>query len=143
MSYSISLDSPLSLYSIPVVWLVWVTAIQKAIGYNNVQPRSNVTRVLDTSKKISPEVSRRIQRMEGAHMNGNEVLPLWIGGRNFAGLDNRTLNIAALAFIGLRVAGSASWLRSLVFNAASLVHLTLFVKSGNALLALAKAKALA
>lgn len=45
--------------------------------YLSVQPRSNITKVVN-NKNISPELAARIQRMEGAHLNGNEAFPLWV-----------------------------------------------------------------
>ena len=119
LSSFINMDSPLSLYSIPVVYFTsfypsmlkvrifslitkeriscchQFLAIDKAIGYNkcvelscqkyrrnaniclSVQPRSNTSK-LANNKQISPELAARIQRMEGAHLNGNEAFPLWV-----------------------------------------------------------------
>lgn len=30
------------------------------------------------NKIIAPDLAARIQRMEGAHLNGNEAFPLWV-----------------------------------------------------------------
>ncbi|KAF8152827.1 hypothetical protein K438DRAFT_1987693 [Mycena galopus ATCC 62051] len=80
---STPLSNPLSLYSIPAVWLtaffpviLKTAAITKLKGFNNVQPRGNTGRVSSDSK-IPPEAAQRIERMEGAHFNGNENFPLW------------------------------------------------------------------
>ncbi|KAF8152841.1 FAD dependent oxidoreductase-domain-containing protein [Mycena galopus ATCC 62051] len=66
-----SLSTPLSLYSIPAAWLtaffpviLKTAAITKLKGFNN-------------DSKIPPEAAQRIERMEGAHFNGNENFPLW------------------------------------------------------------------
>ncbi|KAJ7474119.1 hypothetical protein FB451DRAFT_1247918 [Mycena latifolia] len=106
------LSSALSLYSIPAVWvtafvpvMLKSAAITKVKGYNNVQPRGNTSRV--TADKAIPEaVSARIERMEGAHLNGNENLPIWFAAvlaANFAGLDNYTLNVVSIAYVCGRV----------------------------------------
>ncbi|KAJ7038705.1 hypothetical protein C8F04DRAFT_1231874 [Mycena alexandri] len=79
------------------------TAVVK--GFNNVQPRTNVGRVA-ADAKIPPAVAARIERMEGAHMNGNENFPLWAAAvlaGNFAGLDNRTMNIISIVYFCGRV----------------------------------------
>ncbi|KAJ7019494.1 hypothetical protein C8F04DRAFT_1147371 [Mycena alexandri] len=102
----------LSFYSIPAVWLTAFVpvmlksvAINKVKGFNNVQPRTNVGRVA-ADAKIPPAVAARIERMEGAHMNGNENFPLWAAAvlaGNFAGLDNRTMNIISIVYFCGRV----------------------------------------
>ncbi|TFK48895.1 hypothetical protein OE88DRAFT_434515 [Heliocybe sulcata] len=108
----VTLSTPLAIYSIPVVWLTTFYPmtlkrglIGRTIGYNNMQPRSNTQRMAKDAA-VSPEVADRIERMEGAHSNGNEILPLWIGAialSNHARLLSRNVNIAAITFIGLRV----------------------------------------
>jgi uncharacterized MAPEG superfamily protein len=55
---------------------VLVRNIEADIDFS-VQPRSNISKVAN-NKKISPELAARLQRMEGAHLNGNEVFPLWV-----------------------------------------------------------------
>ena len=121
LSSFINLDSPLSLYSIPVVYftsfypttlkvcifsfiakerifhiatsssrltkLLDTTSASNFLVRNiegrdanihlSVQPRSNTSKVAN-DKNISPELAARIQRMEGAHLNGNEAFPLWV-----------------------------------------------------------------
>ena len=42
---------------------------------NSIQPRASVE--LCKKKGIPDEVVRRMQRLEGAHNNGNEGFPLW------------------------------------------------------------------
>ncbi|KAF9051325.1 hypothetical protein BJ165DRAFT_1322368, partial [Panaeolus papilionaceus] len=100
--------SPLSLYSIPVVWFTsfypstWkFLSIDNTIGYDNVQPRSN-----PSNPRLSPEYAKRLERMIGAHNNGNENAPLWyaaIIAGNIAGLDNRWLNTMSAYYIVTRV----------------------------------------
>ncbi|KAJ7259820.1 hypothetical protein C8J57DRAFT_1184994 [Mycena rebaudengoi] len=102
----------LSLYSIPAVWLtaffpvmMKTATIATVRGFNNVQPRRNTVRVYQ-DKNVTPEILARIERMEGAHLNGNENLPIWIAAilaGNFAGLDNKILNQASLAYFVGRV----------------------------------------
>ncbi|KAJ6560008.1 hypothetical protein B0H19DRAFT_1069716 [Mycena capillaripes] len=107
------LSSPLSLYSIPAVWLTAFSpvllrtrAISQVKNYNNVQPRRNTSSVV-LDKNIPPALAARIERMEGAHWNGNENFPLWIAAilaGNMVGLDDYTLNVASIAY-ELSVAG--------------------------------------
>ncbi|KAK7008041.1 hypothetical protein R3P38DRAFT_2792137 [Favolaschia claudopus] len=120
------LSSPLSLYSIPVVWLTayvpvalkgravmqdsgrrdWQSKDVQQVGglrfvLGSVQPRSNVGRVAGDDK-IPRDVAARIERMEGAHLNGLENFPIWaiaVLAGNFAGLDNYTMNIASITYI--------------------------------------------
>ncbi|KAJ7152397.1 hypothetical protein C8R46DRAFT_1121197 [Mycena filopes] len=106
------LSTPLSFYSIPAVWLTAFVpvmlksrAINKVKPYNNVQPRANVSRVAGDAK-IPPAVAARIERMEGAHMNGNENFPLWVAAvlaGNVAGLDTGVLNILSIVYFCGRV----------------------------------------
>ncbi|KAF8814704.1 hypothetical protein BYT27DRAFT_7205670 [Phlegmacium glaucopus] len=142
------MESPLSLYSIPVVWFTafypatWkFLTIDKAIGYNNVQPRLNITKVAN-NKNISPDLAARIQRMEGAHLNGNEAFPLWVAAvlaGNYAGLESRWLNTMSASYVVLRLLfnhvyinhekPSTSWLRTLVFFAGLSIPMTILVKA--------------
>ncbi|KAJ7052906.1 hypothetical protein C8F01DRAFT_1032740 [Mycena amicta] len=106
------LDNALSLYSIPAVWLsAFVPVVFKTMtitrvkGFNNVQPRANVARV-SGDKAVPPEVVARIQRMEGAHLNGMENFPLWAAAvlaANYAGLDHRTVNVISIVYFLGRV----------------------------------------
>ena len=65
--------------------------------------------------KVSPGLALRLARMEGAHMNGNEAMPLWFAAvvstraqithtfsrcvvkiaGNLVGMDHRYLNVLA------------------------------------------------
>ncbi|KAJ7456905.1 hypothetical protein FB451DRAFT_598016 [Mycena latifolia] len=108
----VTLSTPLSLYSIPAVWLtaflpvtMKTILIQQVKGYNNLEPRPNTSRI-GTDKAIPPAVAARILRMEGAHLNGYENFPIWIAAvlaGNMAGLDNYTLNVTSLLYIAGRV----------------------------------------
>jgi len=117
--------------------------IDKHAGYDNVQPRANTKKLLENGT-ISKEIASRAERLEGAHLNGNEILPLWIGAvlaGNFAGISNHTLNVASAIFIALRVSynyiytnattAAASRLRTIVWLLSMGVPLYLLVKSGN------------
>ncbi|KAJ7146108.1 hypothetical protein C8R44DRAFT_863915 [Mycena epipterygia] len=107
----VTLSTPLSLYSIPAVWLtaflpvtLKTMLIEKVKGYNNLEPRPTTSKIA-ADKGIPPAVAARILRMEGAHLNGYENFPIWIAAvlaGNMAGLDNYTLNVASLLYIGGR-----------------------------------------
>ncbi|KAF9446689.1 hypothetical protein P691DRAFT_732772 [Macrolepiota fuliginosa MF-IS2] len=154
MFSSVNLSSPLSLYSIPVVWFTafypnaWkFSTINNTIGYDNVQPRSNTAKFSE-NKNISPRLAAKVQRMEGAHLNGNEAFPLWtaaILAANIAGLDNALMNKVSLAYIGLRVLFNqvyinqetvgTSWFRTAVFFASNLMPMTLLIRAAQKLAA--------
>ncbi|KLO19331.1 hypothetical protein SCHPADRAFT_935405 [Schizopora paradoxa] len=149
---SFSLDSPLSLYSIPVVWFTTFypmnmkfRLITKHMGYNNCQPRANTKKILE-SGSVPKDIAARAERLEGAHLNGNEILPMWIGAvlaGNLVGLPNSTLNTASAVFIALRICyntiyinhttAGLSNLRTVVWLASMGVPITLFVKAANLL----------
>ncbi|TFK70174.1 hypothetical protein BDN72DRAFT_839383 [Pluteus cervinus] len=103
-------STPLSLYSIPVAWFValYPTSLKvflarSTTGYDNLEPRRTVASLAD--KKNDPAVVAKAARMEAAHMNGNEAFPLWVAGvlaANFAGVDQRALNVLSLLYIILR-----------------------------------------
>ncbi|KAJ3574433.1 hypothetical protein NP233_g1759 [Leucocoprinus birnbaumii] len=142
--------SSLSLYSIPVVWftalypnLLKFRLIDRSIGYNNVQPRSNVAHATE-HQNIPPQVAAKIQRMEGAHLNGNEAFPLWTSAiivANIANLDHGFINTVALAYIATRIlfnqvyinheSSSASWIRTAIFFVSVSMPMTLLVKGAN------------
>ncbi|KAL5523224.1 hypothetical protein ACEPAF_1491 [Sanghuangporus sanghuang] len=150
---SILLNTPLSLYSIPVVWYtsfypmnVKFALIQKTMGYNKIvslQPRANTKRIME-DPSVPRDVAERVERLEGAHLNGNEILPLWIGAvlaGNMAGISNKTLNIASAGFIATRMLYNyvyinqstvrASWTRSALFFTSLGFPMYLLVKAGN------------
>ncbi|KAJ7612734.1 hypothetical protein FB45DRAFT_939656, partial [Roridomyces roridus] len=105
-------STPISLYTIPLVWATALipaamrnVALVSIKKFNNVSPRANTTRTR-SDKAVPPEVSARIDRMEAAHMNGNENLPLWAAAvlaANFAGLDTRTVNIVSIVYLVGRI----------------------------------------
>ncbi|KAF8636934.1 hypothetical protein AX17_003185 [Amanita inopinata Kibby_2008] len=148
------LSSPLSLYSIPVIWFtgfyphVWMMwKVFNANGWTNAAPRSNVDK-LKENKRFSPEFTAYIERIRGAHVNGTEILPVWIAGvlaGNYAGLDNHTLNTHALAFIALRnfynytyfnqQSEARGYFRSCIFIASISVPFSLILKAAEALAA--------
>ncbi|KAJ6554569.1 hypothetical protein B0H19DRAFT_150669 [Mycena capillaripes] len=146
----VSLSSPLSMYSIPAVWLtaflpftMKTILIQRTRGYNdlNLAPRQSTSRVV-SDKAISPAVAARILRMEGAHLNGYENLPIWIAAvlaGNIARLDNYTLNVASLLYIGGRITYNyiyfnqatefQSWVRTAVYFGTLSLPMYLIFKS--------------
>ncbi|EPQ50925.1 hypothetical protein GLOTRDRAFT_141378 [Gloeophyllum trabeum ATCC 11539] len=148
----VTLSSPLSLYSIPVVWFIaFVNAplrtsyITKVAGrFNNADPRGNVKRLLEKN----PEAGARAARMEAANANGNEILPLWAAAvlaGNYAGLENKTLNVCSAAFIALRAlynyiyvnqkTHSQGNLRTITWFAGVFIPLGLLIKAANKVLA--------
>ncbi|KAJ6478628.1 hypothetical protein C8R47DRAFT_639837 [Mycena vitilis] len=151
----ISLSTPLSLYSIPAVWLTaFLPVTLKTIlmqqttakGYNNLEPRQCTSRIATgIDKGVPPAIAARILRMEGAHLNGYENLPIWIAAvlaGNMAHLDNYTLNVASLLYIGGRIAYNyvyfnqvtefQSWVRTgIFFGTLSLPMYLLFKAAAN------------
>ncbi|KAL0960195.1 hypothetical protein HGRIS_011829 [Hohenbuehelia grisea] len=135
----LTLTSPLSLYSIPVIWFsafypntLKFLLIDKTLGYDNTLPRGNPNRLAAAESKreaaTPSEVSLRAQRMDGAHMNGNENFPLWVAAilaGNLVGLDNYTLNTVSIAYVATRLLYNhiyinhntvlKGWLRTIVF----------------------------
>ncbi|KAJ7153547.1 hypothetical protein C8R43DRAFT_1002468 [Mycena crocata] len=130
----VTLSTPLSLYSIPAVWLtaflpvtMKTMLIQKVKGYNNLEPRATTSRI-GTDKGLPPAIAARILRMEGAHLNGYENFPIWVAAvlaGNIAGLDSYTLNVVSLFYIAGRITYNyiyfnqatefQSWVRSGVY----------------------------
>ncbi|EKM57676.1 uncharacterized protein PHACADRAFT_138913 [Phanerochaete carnosa HHB-10118-sp] len=109
----LSINTPgLALYSIPGVWFiafypsfVRFLKLSSTIGWNNVQPRSNMARLKD-NQKLDQATRDRLARMIGAHENGMENLPLWIGAvlaGYTAGIPHSTLNTFAVGYVGLRL----------------------------------------
>ncbi|KAF7312890.1 hypothetical protein MKEN_00973400 [Mycena kentingensis (nom. inval.)] len=129
------MDKQLSFFSIPAVWVTaFVPVILKSYtivkvkGFNNVQPRGNVARVKE-DKSIPVDVAARIERMEGAHMNGNEAFPLWAAAvlaANYAGLPNHTVNSIAIAYFFARVFYNIIYITSSTRAMGSLRSLTWF-----------------
>jgi len=108
----VSLSSPLSIYAIPAMWVVSYypsfmkgLIMRKAGTFDNVQPRSSIAR-LSEKKNVPPELVARLARMEGAHMNGLEILPFFglaVLAGNYAGVDNYTLNKISGLYILTRI----------------------------------------
>ncbi|EIN08264.1 hypothetical protein PUNSTDRAFT_143904 [Punctularia strigosozonata HHB-11173 SS5] len=150
MPYTLA-TTGLSLYSIPAAYFAALyphilknILIQKTIGLNNVHPRSQLKRL----EEKNPTVFARADRMYSAHVNGNEIFPLWAAAvlaGNYAGLSPETLNTFALAFIGSRVLYNTIYisdslnriaggrLRSLVWMISVVTPLTLLFKAANKL----------
>ncbi|KAI0082387.1 hypothetical protein K474DRAFT_1702908 [Panus rudis PR-1116 ss-1] len=149
---SFNLNTPFSLYSIPVAYFVglWPAKrraglIDQTIGFDNTLPRANVGR-LHEYPDVSPEVTERAERLEGAHKNSLEILPLWIGAvltGNIAGLDDVFLNIASASFLGLRLlynfiyvnqkSNRQGTLRSITWLAGLSIPITVIVRAANRL----------
>jgi len=108
----LTLDSPLSLFAIPILFATVQyphfakgALIAKSLGhFNNVTPRNNVERC---AKKEVPHVTiEKMERMQAAHMNGNEGFALWaisIVAANLFGVETRTNNLVAGGLIIGRV----------------------------------------
>ncbi|KIJ41119.1 hypothetical protein M422DRAFT_209565 [Sphaerobolus stellatus SS14] len=146
----ITLATPLSLYSIPIVWFVGFyphnrryALIDRTIGWDNVNPRSNTKETL-LQKGMAPELVQRAANLAGAHQNGFEIFPLWAAAvltANFVGVDHSTVNIVSGAFIGLRLlfnyvyinqdSKAKSGIRTLLWFVGALLPHYLLVKSAN------------
>jgi len=108
---TLNIDSPLSLYAIPLLYLTimgphlkkgaLLAKILKA--YPNVNPRAGIE--MCRRKDVPAELIAKLERMQGAHNNGFENFPLWassIIAANVAGVDPRTTNIVATGLIASR-----------------------------------------
>lgn len=97
--------------------------------------------------KATPELVAKVERYQGAHENAAEINPFWIGAvlaGHFAGLESRYLNLASVAFIGMRVlynyvyvnqsSQKQSYLRTIVWFAGFMIPIALFVQAGNRLI---------
>ncbi|THH00430.1 hypothetical protein EW026_g2101 [Hermanssonia centrifuga] len=148
----ITLDTPLALYSIPAIWYTAFYPVNakfvsmlKTTGYDNLKPRANTGRVKELPF-VDTKVAERYARLDGAHENGMENLPLWIGAilaGHIAGLSNRTMNIFSVAYITTRMLYNyvyinqstiaQSNLRSGLYFFGLSMPLTLLIKSANKL----------
>ncbi|KAI0338041.1 hypothetical protein BDW22DRAFT_1363408 [Trametopsis cervina] len=147
----INLDSALSLYSIPAIWLTaFYPAAMKTgilrdtpVGYNNLHPRGNVERA-KTAANVDKAAFQRAARCEGAHLNGMENLPIWFAAilaAHLAGLPNRTLNLVSAAYVVTRVVynyvyinqstPAQGWLRSAAYFTGLAMPLGLLIQSAN------------
>ncbi|PPQ72874.1 hypothetical protein CVT24_001548 [Panaeolus cyanescens] len=112
----VSLTDNLSLYSIIGMWVISYyptfaksAMLTKARAFNNVVPRSNISRLAD-KKHVPQDVAARAARAEGAHLlglaltlsiippdqNGVEAMPFFglaVLAGNYAGIDNYTMNV--------------------------------------------------
>jgi len=115
----VSLSEPLSLYSIPALWLItYYPSFKKSFimnkrgAWNNVVPRSNIARIAE-KKSINPELASRLVLMDGAHQNGLENMYFFsaaVLAGNYAGLSNEQLNTAAGLFVLCRLAYNYAYL---------------------------------
>ncbi|KZV97375.1 hypothetical protein EXIGLDRAFT_731075 [Exidia glandulosa HHB12029] len=142
------LDAPLSLFSIPIVWIAQfipmhmrVRAFKAKMGWNNLEPRRNIER-LENDPKVDKAFLQRVVRLDGAHQNGLEAFPLWAAAvivGNMAGMDNRTLNVCSALFVGGRVLFTylyvkqktvvQSYVRSIVWTATTVISLYMLTHS--------------
>jgi len=146
-----SLETPgLSLWSIPAAYVIAFypmnakfRLIGRTTGYDNVEPRSNLERF---SKKVPAETAALARRYEGAHQNGFEILPIWIGAvlaANFANLETTTVNTVSAGFLAIRLlynyvyinqkTEGAAAVRSLLFFTGLAAPMYLLIKAGNTL----------
>ncbi|KAF5310860.1 hypothetical protein D9619_007856 [Psilocybe cf. subviscida] len=141
------LNTPLSLYSIPVMYIMTFyphtmkfLSIDKLVGFNNTLPRSNNPKNL--TGKVPAKTLVHWQRLEGAHQNGNEANPLWMAAvlaGNFAGLETRWLNIMAASYLASRLGYNFTyiyfnnvangWLRTVLFFSGLSIPLRILFKA--------------
>ncbi|KAG8988690.1 hypothetical protein FRB94_002999 [Tulasnella sp. JGI-2019a] len=147
---NIRIDSPLSLYSIPVLYVVALYPqyvkgfLMKAAlgGYPNTNPRGNIEKC--RKKGISEDIIKKMERAQGAHTNGLETWPVFaisILAANVAGVDHRTTNLFAGGIVVLRIiynwlyingtTGRIASLRSLNWTVTMIASLVLVVKAAN------------
>ncbi|TEB34205.1 hypothetical protein FA13DRAFT_1812157 [Coprinellus micaceus] len=144
------LDAPLSLYSIPVAWLlayipqvIKVTTASKFTTYDNLDPRTNVSKI-SAKDKVDDRLKAKVARADAAHQNGLESFPVWsiaVLVANYAGLASRSINNTALVYLGSRVVynyiyinQSKQWhgsSRTLVWNVGVGAALSLLIRSAN------------
>ncbi|KAF9568634.1 hypothetical protein CPC08DRAFT_813285 [Agrocybe pediades] len=132
-SISDTLATPLSLYAIPAMWIISLypafartIALRKAGAFDNVQPRVSYASVAQ-KKTIPPAVAARIQRLEGAHANGLENLPIFglaVLAGNFAQMDSANLNIACGFYLLTRLAYNHFYARQYDEKSADIRSLT-------------------
>ncbi|OCK83812.1 hypothetical protein K432DRAFT_401731 [Lepidopterella palustris CBS 459.81] len=143
-----------SIYGIPVYWLL--SLIPHSYGLSIIKNANNGywenrnPRGLDTAamykKSVPAEIFGRFERAEGAHKNGMENMPLFIGAvilGNMANLDSSTLNTVVGSYLVLRVVYTAlyiyvtkikySYARTGTWFASTSLLLYLIIKAGNKL----------
>ncbi|KAF9528588.1 hypothetical protein CPB83DRAFT_894112 [Crepidotus variabilis] len=138
------LSTNYSLYSIPaMIGLAYYPSFAKNFtmtnrgAFDNMYPRKNIPKLeAKPNAKIPHELALKLTRMEAAHYNGMECLPLFglsVLAANYAGVAAEKLNIAAGLFILCRtlynyvyinqtkastsVLRSAVWMLSMTFPA--------------------------
>ncbi|KZV92943.1 hypothetical protein EXIGLDRAFT_717792 [Exidia glandulosa HHB12029] len=111
MSVAAFINTPLSYFSIPIIWLsafflvrMRVDLVEAKIGWDYlVGAPENLERLKKDS--ADKEFVNRVLHIERAHQNTLEAFPLWavavIVG-NAAGMSNRTLNICSALYVGGR-----------------------------------------
>ncbi|MCJ1427992.1 hypothetical protein MMC29_005899 [Sticta canariensis] len=143
-------SSNLSLYSIPVVWLISLFPAlyvgQLASNkFDNSQPRNSVGKLVN-DQSIDSRTKARIARAHGAQLNGFENIGLYaaaVVAGNMAGLDSTTLNYLSGGYVVSRIAYNlvyinaetprAANLRTGVFLSGVGCVMTLFIKAGGVL----------
>ncbi|KAG8988691.1 hypothetical protein FRB93_004026 [Tulasnella sp. JGI-2019a] len=114
--------------------------------YPNINPRTNIEQC--QKKGIPDDVIQKLQRMQGAHTNGQEYWPVFafsILAANLSGVDHHTTNIYATGMLLLRILYNGiyingttdvvSAIRSFVWLGGMVGSFTLVVKSANILYA--------
>ncbi|KAH9478501.1 hypothetical protein JR316_0008956 [Psilocybe cubensis] len=149
----VSLSTPLSLYAIPLMWIITYypayaksALIKRVAGFNNVQPRGNPARL--EKKGVPPEILARLQRIEGAHNNGLESLPFFglaVLAGNYAGMDTASLNVASGLYLVWRViynyiyfnqsSQKTAGLRTITWASSMLFPFYIYIKSASLVIA--------
>ncbi|KAF2198949.1 hypothetical protein GQ43DRAFT_377403 [Delitschia confertaspora ATCC 74209] len=139
-----------SLFGVPVYWLYalaphmyGVNIIKKARNgkWDNTNPRGG-NAASDIQKSVPKDVFARYERCEGAHKNSMENAPFFMCAMlvgNVVGLPANTMNTAAAAYMGLRIAHTLlyinvtsqkySYLRTLVYTISTIVLQRLFFQA--------------
>ncbi|KAJ8456755.1 hypothetical protein ONZ45_g18591 [Pleurotus djamor] len=121
-------------------------AIDSTIGYDNTLPRTNVAQLKEKESKKDSKLpsgfATKMMRLDGAHQNGNEAFPFWTAAiitAHVVGMDKYTMNVASIAYIGLRLLYNQiyiyhntllkGWARTIVFFAGVSIPLYLLINS--------------
>ncbi|WVR06826.1 hypothetical protein IAU60_003862 [Kwoniella sp. DSM 27419] len=152
----LNLPNNLSLYAIPAMWFINMSAHFYAVGLYNAEkapgdsewdnraPKKNLTTVKEA--KLSPAAQGKFERAEAAQSNGFENLPFFaaaVVAGNLARLPVSTLHTAVGIYLASRAVytwiyinnttKTAGNLRSATYLVGIITCFTLFIKSGNAL----------
>ncbi|KAG0646340.1 hypothetical protein D0Z07_8421 [Hyphodiscus hymeniophilus] len=139
-----------SFYAIPGVWVLslfpHLYAATASKSFDNRTPRG-YTKCLDSDQTLDKSTKERIARAEGAQQNGFENIGLFasaVVAGNLAGLPSATLNTLAGGYFLSRLVYNVVYItntsetmanvRTAVFLGGIAQIMTLFVKSGNALM---------